>query len=223
MQELDNPIWYSLTTNHASFAIGDLFARRYPLDIAPFCAVENFSNEAVASLRNLIEADATARLFSLYAPALPKDWQHIRSLPMYQMVCETLERVPKTLVEELGTADYSEMFELATLTEPGPFRQRTPELGRFVGIRQDGQLIAMAGERLKLKAFTEISGVCTHPDYRGRGYAKMLVQTLAQGILEQAKLPFLHVKIENESAFKAYEKLGFKTRCIMNVVVLKAN
>ena len=113
------------------------------------------------------------------------------------------------------------MLALVELTKPGPFSKRTPELGSYLGIHEDGKLVAMAGERLKPYGYTEISAVCTHPDYRGRGYASSLVTVLIERIAGRNEIPFLHVRKENVDAIRVYEKLGFKTRRKINIVVVK--
>jgi predicted GNAT family acetyltransferase len=112
------------------------------------------------------------------------------------------------------------MQELVRLTNPGPFGPRTIELGRFVGIRRDGRLVAMAGERLKPEGHTEITGVCTHPDHRGRGYSQALVADAARHILGRGDTPFLHVYSTNRGAITLYEKLGFRLRRTLRVTVL---
>ena len=115
----------------------------------------------------------------------------------------------------------ADMLELATLTRPGPFLPRTHELGSFVGIRSSGKLVAMAGERLKVPGFTEISGVCTDPDFRGRGYAGILSRIVATRISERGETPFLHAWASNAAAIRLYEELGFRHRQMMSVTVLK--
>jgi len=107
------------------------------------------------------------------------------------------------------------------LTKPGPFFRRTPELGSYLGVREKGELVAMAGERLRPLGHTEISAVCTHPEYRGRGYASSLVSMLIQRITKRDEIPFLHVRTENIGAIRVYEKLGFKTRRIINIAIVK--
>jgi ribosomal protein S18 acetylase RimI-like enzyme len=110
----------------------------------------------------------------------------------------------------LGEADAAEMLALATLTRPGPYRARTHELGDFIGVRQDGRLVAMAGERLKPVGFAEVSAVCTHPDHRGRGYAGALMRQVASRMLARGETPFLHVYATNTGAIALYEALGFR-------------
>jgi predicted GNAT family acetyltransferase len=113
------------------------------------------------------------------------------------------------------------MLNLVELTKPGPFAKRTPELGSYLGIREAAKLVAMAGERLKPFGYTEISAVCTHPDYQGRGYASSLVSILIRRITKRNETPFLHVRTENVNAIRVYEKLGFKIRRLINIVVVK--
>ena len=123
-------------------------------------------------------------------------------------------------IQPLGDADVSEMLELTALTDPGPFRSRTIELGGFIGIREDGRLAAMAGRRLALPGFTEVSAVCTHPDFRGRGYAQALVSAVSRAIQEQGETPILHVYSSNSAAIRVYESLGFVLRRKLHVAVV---
>jgi len=120
----------------------------------------------------------------------------------------------------LGAADAPEMLALATLTEPGPFGPRTHELGGFLGVKLDGRLVAMAGERMKPEGFTEVSGVCTHPDHRGHGYAAMLSTAVAERVLARGETPFLHAYASNTAAIGLYERLGFRLRTDVGVVRL---
>jgi len=127
----------------------------------------------------------------------------------------------KHTLEDLDISQVDEMLALVEVTKPGPFFRRTPELGSYLGIREKGQLVAMAGERLRPLGHTEISAVCTHPEYRGRGYASSLVSTLIQEISKRGEIPFVHVRTENVGAIRVYEKLGFKTRRIINIIIVK--
>ena len=121
----------------------------------------------------------------------------------------------------LGPEEASEMRALAHLTEPGPFEARTHELGSFYGIKVEGQLAAMAGERLKQPGYTEISGVCTHPDFRGQGYARALCALVTARIAERGDTPYLHSVAENRAARKLYESLGFRVRSEMDCAYAK--
>ena len=113
------------------------------------------------------------------------------------------------------------MVALATLTKPGPFGRRTHELGTYLGIRCDGKLVAMAGERLKVPGYTEVSAVCTHPDHLGKGYARALMTEIMRGIRDVGDIPMLHVRADNARAIELYERLGFRTRFAGHFAVLR--
>jgi predicted GNAT family acetyltransferase len=221
---LDNPVWSALSTTHASFAEGDDLAKRYPVDVAPFAATRGQSSESYRSLARLLGPEGTGAIPLATMPVLPAGWTVVRKIDSAQMVWNTQTRPPvEHSSEELKPSHIDEMLALVELTKPGPFLKRTPELGSYLGIREAGQLVAMAGERLKPYGYTEISAVCTHPDYRGRGYASSLVSILIQRIAKRDEIPFLHVRKENVDAIRVYEKLGFKTRRNMNIAVVKNN
>jgi predicted GNAT family acetyltransferase len=138
-----------------------------------------------------------------------------------QMVAESLAPWDSSCeFKPLGDADAAEMLALATLTEPGPFFTRTHQLGDFIGLRREGRLIAMAGERMKPAGFTEVSGVSTHPDFRGQGLAGALMQIVAARIAARGETPFLHAYADNRGAIGLYERLGFRLRCNVNVTML---
>jgi predicted GNAT family acetyltransferase len=124
---------------------------------------------------------------------------------------------------ELEAAHSPEMMELAALTKPGPFNKRTHELGTYLGIRHDGKLVAMAGERLKVPGYTEVSAVCTHPEHTGRGYARILMTELMQRIRSRGEAPFLHVRQDNMRAVDLYQRLGFRQRVLVYLAVLRKN
>src|SRR5690349_11644905 len=207
---LDNPVWSALSTTHASFAEGDSLAKRYPVDVAPFAATRDQSPESYRSLARLLGPEGTAAIPLATMPVLPAGWSVVRRIDSAQMVWtrKTPQPVERSF-EELNISEVDEMLALVELTKPGPFSKRTPELGSYLGIHEDGKLVAMAGERLKPYGYTEISAVCTHPDYRGRGYASSLVSVLIERIARRNEIPFLHVRRENVDAIRVYEKLGF--------------
>jgi predicted GNAT family acetyltransferase len=220
---LDNPVWSALSTTHASFAEGDSLAKRYPVDVAPFAATRDQSPESYRSLARLLGPEGTAAIPLATMPILPPGWSVVRRIDSAQMVWTSNPPPPvERSFEELNISEVDEMLALVELTKPGPFGKRTPELGSYLGIRVAGKLVAMAGERLKPYGYTEISAVCTHPDYRGRGYASSLVSVLVQRIARRNEIPFLHVRQENVDAIRVYEKLGFKTRRKINIVVVKS-
>jgi len=228
---LDNVIWSALTSQHSSIAQGDELARRYPVEIARFAAMRDTSATSFASLTRLplIPGDQLAlftvdELVGELAPPAP--FEIVLKKTLEQMAGPTtrgfVDRTLSSLIEPLGAADADEMMALVELTKPGPFALRTHELGRYIGIRDNGKLVAMAGERMRLDGYTEISAVCAHPDYRGRGYPYALIAALANAILERGDVPFLHVFSDNQSAIALYEKLGFTFRKTLQLTVLSA-
>ncbi len=219
---LDNPVWSALSTTHASFAEGDELAKRYPVDVAPFAATRDQSTESYDSLARLLGPGVTAALPLAAMHDLPAGWTVVRNVDSAQMVWNGSVPPPvKHNLEDLDILQVDEMLALVELTKPGPFFRRTPELGSYLGIREKGQLVAMAGERLRPFGHTEISAVCTHPEYRGRGYASSLVSMLIKKITKRDEIPFLHVRTENVGAIRVYEKLGFKTRRVINIAIVK--
>ena len=142
---------------------------------------------------------------------------------LVQMVCEApkIASEDPVIIDELTGADSSGMVALTKLTNPGPFGTRTHELGLYLGIHQNGRLAAMAGERQRLPGYTEVSAVCTHPDFQGRGYAGVLISAVMVKILERGEIPMLHVREDNIGAIRVYEKLGFRTRAIFPFYVLR--
>jgi predicted GNAT family acetyltransferase len=219
---LDDPVWNALSTTHASFAEGDKLAKRYPIDVAPFAATHDQSPESYDSLGQLLGTGGTAALVGVAMPRFPGGWTVVRSVSSTQMVWNGRVSPPvEHSLVDLNISHVQEMLELVELAKPGPFSSRTPELGSYLGIREAGQLVAMAGERLRLPGYTEVSAVCTRPDRRGRGYASSLVSTLTQKITGRNETPFLHVRTENVDAKHVYEKLGFETRRTMTIAIVR--
>jgi predicted GNAT family acetyltransferase len=220
---LDNPIWHALATAHAHFAEGDDLAKRYQTDIGPLTGMKGQSPQAYHSLAQILGPNDIAVLFLTEPPTPPKELRLLQCFPMYQMICPTPPAVPQPdfAIETLTVEDVPEMRKLAEATEPGPFRQRTIELGGYSGIRVDGRLASMTGQRLGLNEFIEVSAVCTWPEFRGRGYANALVSNVANGVFEQNKTPILGVREDNLNAIRVYEKVGFKIRRTLHVSVLK--
>jgi predicted GNAT family acetyltransferase len=217
---LDNPIWFALTTRHESLALSQGGARRYPKAVSPFAALLKPTPDAFTDLRALVQPEERVALFTASPLDVPSSWQVDVARWIEQMTCETFPPPQPIHSLPLSTADVPEMLALTAATEPGPFLPRTIELGRYFGIRSDdGRLAAMAGERLRLSNFTEISAVCTHPDFRGRGYAKALVTMLAAKIMAEGRMPFLHVHPDN-GAKVVYEKIGFQVRTRIRLTVI---
>jgi GNAT superfamily N-acetyltransferase len=220
LESLDNPIWFALTMEHRHLARSHGIARRYPPDISPLAALLHPTQSAFADLQRLVSPGEQVALFTASPLDVPGDWQVDRSQWIDQMICEASLVPPPVAPLPLGTTDVPEMLELTAATEPGPFLPQTIQMGNYFGIRaSDGRLVAMAGERLRSTAFTEISAVCTHPEFRGRGYARDLTTFLAAQILAAGKTPFLHVKSEN-GAKVVYQKIGFRLRAAIYLTVI---
>ncbi len=220
IERLDRPILHALKTRHSRFATNAGLAFRYDPEVASFAAAENDTPDAMAALAALIPADRTVILLQAERTPVPAGTVAEMVAEGVQMLAEAMPEPGDDFVA-LGEADAGDMLALATLTRPGPFLRRTPELGRFIGVRVDGRLAAMAGERLSLPGFTEVSGVCTHPDFRGRGYGGMLSRAVARRILDRGDVPFLHAWASNTPAIRLYEALGFRLRRKMAMTVLR--
>jgi ribosomal protein S18 acetylase RimI-like enzyme len=217
---LDNPIWNALSTEQSSLAQSNRLAKRFPRDVAPFGAMKNQSQPEYQALAEILSGDVAA-LFLDAPPILPDGWSMLISGQMYQMVYEAAPpQKPSQVLRKLTEADVPDMLALTKLTEPGPFLPRTIELGSYFCIHDSGSLVAMAGERLHLTGFTEVSAVCTHPDFRGRGYGNALMSVVISGILNRGEIPFLHVKTENP-AVRLYQKLGFQIRAQLHLAVIQ--
>lgn len=223
MHPLDCPVWASLNSRHEALSWGGALARRYLPDVNLFAAARDESAQALAALADLIRPDESVYVLQVPTIAVPPELLRVRSAAGVQRVAEGAlagegaEEGMVTLAEEDG----AEMLALARLTEPGPFVRRTHVMGRFLGIRIDGRLVAMAGERLRLPGFTEVSGVCTHPQFRGRGLARRLSAAAARAIEARGERPFLHAWKTNLPAISLYRSLGFKVRAEVNVAVLQ--
>ena len=209
---LDNPALASLTGPHAHFAERRGRVLRYPVDVSPWLALPD-------------EPDAQdwADLAALWGPGaevplpgfrgeVPAGWEITLQIDGVQLVDDGLSAAPDPEAVRLGPADVPEMLDLVARTRPGPFEARTIELGTYLGIRRDGALIAMAGERLHPPGWTEISAVCTDPAFRGAGLATRLILAVAHGIRERGETPFLHTGAGNTTAIRLYESLGFRLR-----------
>lgn len=220
---LDNPIWHALTGPHAPLGVATGPVRRYLPDYAPFAAFEAPATAPLAALLGAIPLDGVAVMFTseVVAP-MPPGIDTVSAGLLIQMVARgPMPSRGATGLVSLGISDAPEMLELVELTHPGPFARRTVEMGRYLGIRVDGQLAAMAGERLRLDGFTEVSAVCTHPSHRRHGYAALLVSAVSQSIMARGDTPFLHVRPENAAAIATYQALGFETRRAIHLTVLQ--
>ncbi|THD58621.1 GNAT family N-acetyltransferase [Phenylobacterium sp.] len=220
---LDRPVWSALTNRQADLALGDTHALRMDPDYGLFAAAADRTRQSLAALGALTPASGALALVEAdRPPRVPGTRCELRYI--WQMTAEALRphaaSRPDFEIVPLTEDDAPQMLALATLTEPGPFFSRTHRLGDFIGVKARGQLLAMAGERMKPVGFTEISGVCTHPNHRGYGYAAALTYLATQRVLERGEQPFLHVYAHNKAAIALYEALGFSLRREMAMAVL---
>jgi len=219
---LDNPVWSCLTLRHAHFASGGALARRYHADISPISGLAGESPEHVLALEALAGVGDEIALLGL-SVKFGANWEMLYASRLTQMIRRDASLLPESPAEvvTLGGRDVPEMLALVELTKPGPFRQRTIALGNFIGIRDNGRLVAMAGERMWIDDLREVSAVCTHPDAQGRGYARALISRVVNRMLRAGETPFLHTESKNLRAIELYRALGFITRVEFPLLVAK--
>ncbi|WP_010464038.1 GNAT family N-acetyltransferase [Acidovorax radicis] len=217
----DRPVWASLTFA-PDLAEGGGLAKRYRRDVNLFASARDDDGASLAAVADLVTEGESVFVLQAQPIPVPKGMQALRRAQGVQMLAgrAIAAETGAEVVVALGDADAAEMLALARLTEPGPFLARTHTMGRFVGIRSDGVLVAMAGERMRFEGGTEVSGVCVHPDFRGRGFARRLSSVVAHAIQQRGDQPFLHAWATNEAAIALYESLGFEIRTEMQVAVL---
>ena len=217
---LDNPFWSSLTTGHAHFALGGPLARRYPADISPIAGLAAPEAANIAALETIVDIGDDMATVARSTPRLPAHWEILYESRLTQMMRSDKTPLPEGDVDAstLGPADVLEMLALVELTKPGPFRLRTIELGTYIGVRQSGRLAAMAGERLWIDDFREVSAVCTHPDAQRRGYARALIARVVNAMMRAGQTPILHVESANKRAIELYASLGFAQRSELSLL-----
>lgn len=211
-QMLDNPVWSALTSKQAHLSQGGPLALRFHPQVSPFAAVNGMTLEAAQALRVLA---SSGEVIMQTVSAMPS----MQGLKTERLgtVCQMISKdVPRSdcshQVVRLGASDVDEMLALTQATKPGPFKPRTLETGNYIGVREHGQLIAMAGERMQFDRYVEISAVCVDTAHRGRGLAGQLMNTLRREIVQRGETPFLHVFDHNTSAVELYGRMGFETR-----------
>ncbi|MFF4271799.1 GNAT family N-acetyltransferase [Streptomyces sp. NPDC001536] len=208
---LDNPVWAALDGPHAAFAERVGRAARYPADVYAFAALADPADPAAwTDLHTLLGPATTARIKGV--ETVPDGWDVVGGGQGVQLVDTRLRAEPAPEAVRLGPDDVPDILDLVARTRPGPFLARTVHLGTYLGIRHRGRLVALAGERLHLPGWTEISAVCTDPAHRGRGLGTRLVRAVAAGIRERGETPFLHAAANNATAIRLYESIGFTLR-----------
>lgn len=213
-QLLDNIIWHALSGPQASFSVGTDQARRFAPGFSP---ILGFAKAERPEFADLIPFCSPGEHFYCggWSEAVPAGWQIEEESTMFRMVwagkLPDKDEAPEA--RPLGPEHAVQALELATLTRPGPFGLRTIELGDYFGYFDRSQLVAMAGERLQAGSLREISGVCTHPDHQGQGFARRLMTKLIRRQMQRGETPFLHVMRENLNARQFYERMGFRNYC----------
>ena len=216
--QFDNPPMEALRTSHQHFAIAAGRACKYPADVAPFAAIEDDSLGALRDLFSIMEPGEATYIVSEAPLAVPKGLSCGGPLGVKQMTYPRGRPLPfasesgGVMIEPLSCANAAEMVELTSVAFPGFFRIRTCEMGTYYGVRHDGRLVAMCGERMNIRDYHEISGLCTHPDFRGRGYAAVLMMQLMRDHRKAELQSYLHVSANNANAIALYERMGFDDR-----------
>lgn len=219
---LDNVVWHAATGVQRELAEHNGLAARFLRDVAMFSGLADAASpEAWDDLGRLVGAGKPAILF-LPDAEVPDGWSKEHAIPCFQMLAEHVDGTAgRDDIIELGPQDVPDMLELVNATRPGPFSERTIELGRYVGIRRDGRLVAMTGERVRPPGFTEVSAVCTAEEVRGQGLARDLVLAVVNGIRARGEQAFLHVETKNTPAVGLYESMGFVTRCVADALIVR--
>jgi GNAT superfamily N-acetyltransferase len=216
-ESLDNLPWFALNSVHASFAQGDGPALKYKRSMAVFCGTARLDPAGWRALADLVKPGRAVVLFQPEPGPVPDGFDEVFRSSAWQMVADgpvtprPVDGQPPELVR-LGDEDVDEMLALTELAEPGPFFQETHLLGTYLGVREDGRLVAMAGERLRTDCVAEISAVSTHPDVRRRGLGGLLTMAMVELIRSRGELAMLHVAKTNSAAIPLYEQLGFRVR-----------
>jgi len=224
---LDDVAWHALDGPHADLAVtsGDGLAKRYADDIAPFCGVQHLDVDGWAALAELVGRDGVAVFLRGEVEAAPAGWTELLREPgATQYVAGDLVAPPAGAsreVTELRASDVPDMVRLAAATEPGPFGPNSNRTGRWFGIRREGRLVAMAGERMRVEGYGEVSGVCVDPSVRGEGLGAVVTLAAADGIRDRGDTPMLHVRDGNDGAHRLYRRIGFEPRRLVTVALLR--
>ncbi len=220
---LDNPVWEALSSKQNHFNMGNEVLKYFPKNVAPFVGLKNWDEKDLKELNDHLPAGRTFSVVNAKEVTLPTSFEIVSAIPLYQMYCPVLN--PATdrdiIIHSLGNDDVPMMLELTAMTKPGPFYERTIDFGNYIGILDNDKLIAMAGDRLSVNGYTEVSAICTNPDHLGNGYASYLTTKAAQRIIREGNIPFLHVKTDNLRAIQVYKKIGFEIRSDMYFTIFR--
>ncbi|BAU55765.1 GNAT family N-acetyltransferase [Mucilaginibacter gotjawali] len=211
---LDNPAWNALISGNKHLSFGNDSVRYFDKEVSPFAAFKENTDESFLLLHKILPHSGPVLFVSPVEVKIPDAWKVLREIGGLQMVYDKEGPLSETSPEvvSLNGEHVTQMLALTQLTNPGPFASRTIAFGHYNGIFEDDKLVAMAGQRLHPFNYTEVSAVCTHPDYTGKGYARLLLLAQIARMKAASNVPFLHVRDSNERAIKVYEDLGFNTR-----------
>jgi ribosomal protein S18 acetylase RimI-like enzyme len=211
---LDNPAWNALISGNENLHFGNNHIRYFDRSVSPFVG---FNNNTEENFQELYDHTPEGRVFLFVAPnemEIPAPWKVLDRVKGNQMIYKPgVDSKPTVTLTVLAQEHVPQMLSLTKLTNPGPFAERTIDFGHYRGIFENGQLAAMAGQRLNPFNYAEVSAVCTHPDHTGKGFARQLLIHHINRIQAAGEIPYLHVRSDNERAIKVYESLGFVTRC----------
>ena len=214
---LDNPVWHALRGPHSRFAVQHGLALHYQREVAAFSAFDGSSAQAYADLALGLPSGAEVRLVRSEVDPLPAGWVEVNRVRLLQMMAvpADVDPIDGPAIVSLGAEHAGTAAALVDLTKPGPFGPRTLEMGHYIGVFEEGELLAMAGERMHLPGYIEMSAICTHPKARGRRLAEYLMRHLMHAALARGERPFLHVLPDNDAAIVLYRRLGFEVRTEM--------
>ena len=223
LNPLDNPVWHALNQGESHLNLGNSITGFFPAAISPFAGLPEWTEPMQKTLADQLPADRSFSVMVAQPVSFIDRWETRFSTTLHQMIVNKLIPVSSGHFDcrTLNASHIDEMLSLTAITRPGPFLERTYEFGNYYGVFEAEKLVAMAGERLHLTDYSEISAVCTHPEYTGRGYAAYLVSLIASQIIEKGKTPFLHVKQDNHPAISLYQRLGFVHRSDMYFAVFR--
>ena len=222
---LDNPVWNALISGNQSLSFGTKTIKYFSDDVAPFVGFKEYTFENFNILYNNIKDGRRCAVISANEIAFPDSWKIIEHLNVLQMVytSPSVTFVNNKNIVSLEDQNTEEMIQLTQLTHPGPFKNGTISFGHYEGIFDNGKLVAMAGQRLHPSPYTEISAVCTHPDFLKKGLASQLILSQVHRILSVSEIPFLHVLTDNAKAIKLYNELGFTKRSKIHIYLIEKN
>ena len=219
---LDNPAWNALTSGNSNLANGNETVKHFAKEVSPFVGFKETSDESFQTLYELITHDNPVVFIASQETEIPTQWQVLRYIKCLQMIADDRREIADSSIELvlLTNEHIPQMLALTKLTNPGPFAERTIDFGHYRGIFDGDKLIAMAGQRMNPEPYAEISAVCTHPDYLGRGHAARLLLYHIERIKATGGIPYLNVLTENARAIAVYESLGFVTRKQMPIYTI---